>query len=108
MRGVGGAASSWDGVALSTVAVGNPGDNVLDNSGRRRQCLLGPLRLGDGHAIHACSGQPRVIPARAPPVWDACDAQGADGAGQGGRIEPDWNESAQTAPDDVLDQRTDW
>ena len=51
---------------------------------------------------------PRIAPARGPPLWDACDAQGADGAGQGGRIEPGWGESAQTAPDDVFDQRTDW
>ena len=51
---------------------------------------------------------PRVAPARGPPLWDQCDAQGADGAGPGSRLEPDWGEAAQTAPDDALDQRTDW
>lgn len=53
---------------------------------------------------------PRVAPARGPPLWDDCDVQGADavGLGEGARIEPDWGESAQTAPDDTLDQRTDW
>ena len=50
---------------------------------------------------------PRIAPARGPPLWDACDAQGADGAGEGSRLEPDWGEAAQMAPDDRLDQRTD-
>ena len=51
---------------------------------------------------------PRIAPARGPPLWDDCDAQGADGARQGARIEPDWGETAQAEPDDALDQRTDW
>ncbi len=51
---------------------------------------------------------PPIAPARGPPLWDECDAQGTDGAGEGGRIEPGWGESAQTAPEDVFDQRTDW
>jgi hypothetical protein len=51
---------------------------------------------------------PPIAPARGPPLWDACDAQGADGAGQGAPIDPDWGESAQAAPDDAPDQRTDW
>ncbi len=53
---------------------------------------------------------PRIAPARGPPLWDDCDAQGTDAAGleAGDRIEPDWGESAQTAPDDRLDQRTGW
>jgi hypothetical protein len=51
---------------------------------------------------------PPIAPARGPPLWDACDAQGAVGVGQGAPIDPDWGESAQTAPDDVLDQRADW
>ena len=53
---------------------------------------------------------PRIAPARGPPLWDECDAQGADAAalGEGARIEPDWGEAAQAAPDDALDQRTDW
>ena len=42
---------------------------------------------------------PRVAPARGPPLWDDCDAQGAEGAGQGARTEPDWGESSQMTPD---------
>ena len=33
---------------------------------------------------------PPIAPARGPPLWDECDAQGADGAGQGAPIDPDW------------------
>ena len=51
---------------------------------------------------------PPTTPARGPPQWDECAAQGADGAGQGAPIDPDRGESAQTAPEDVFDQRTDW
>ena len=51
---------------------------------------------------------PPIAPARGPPLWDECDAQVADGAGQGAPIDPDWGESAQAAPDDAPDQRTDW
>ena len=51
---------------------------------------------------------PRIAPARGPPLWDECHAQGADGAGQGGQLEPAWGEAVQMAPDDALDQRTDW
>ncbi len=47
-------------------------------------------------------------PARGPPLWDECDAQGADGAGQGAAIDPGWGEAAQAAPEDAPDQRTDW
>ncbi len=50
----------------------------------------------------------RIAPARGPPLWDDCDAQGADGAGQGDRIEQDWGESTQAAPGNTVDQRTDW
>ena len=46
--------------------------------------------------------------ARGPPLWDECDAQGADCVGQGAPTDPDWGESAQAAPDDAPDQRTDW
>ena len=55
------------------------------------------------YAVHV---QPRIAPAEGLPLWDACDAQGADGAGQGAPIDPDWGESAQTAPEDEFDQRT--
>jgi hypothetical protein len=42
-------------------------------------------------------------------MWDACDAQGVDGAGgEDARIVPGWGESTQTAPEETLDQRTDW
>ena len=53
---------------------------------------------------------PRIVPARGPPLWDACDdARGADGDGQQeARLEPDWGEAAQVTPDDARDQRTDW
>jgi hypothetical protein len=51
---------------------------------------------------------PPIAPACGPPLWDECDAQGTDGAGQEAPIDPDWGESAQAAPDDAPDQRTDW
>ena len=51
---------------------------------------------------------PPIAPARGPPLWDECGAQGAHGAGQGAPIDPDLGESAQTAPGDVFDQRTEW
>ena len=50
---------------------------------------------------------PRKSPARGPPLWDQSDAQGADGARQESRLEPDRVEAAQTAPDDARDQRAD-
>ena len=63
-----------------------------------------------GFSLNAsiCIQSPRIAPARGPPLWDACDAQGADGAGQGAPIDSDWGESAQTTPEDVFDQRTEW
>lgn len=51
---------------------------------------------------------PPIASARGPPLWDECDAQGADCVGQGAPIDPHWGESAQAAPDDAPDQRTDW
>ena len=33
---------------------------------------------------------PPIAPARGPPLWDECDAQGADGAGQEAPIDPDY------------------
>ena len=45
---------------------------------------------------------PRSAPEPGPPLGDDCDAQGAEGAGQCGRLEPDWGEAAQIAPDDRL------
>ena len=33
---------------------------------------------------------PRIAPARGPPLREDCVAQGADGAGQGARIAPEW------------------
>lgn len=50
------------------------------------------------------------MPVPGPLLWDDCDAQGAEasvGHGKGKRIEPDWGESAQTAPDDWFDQHTE-
>ena len=52
--------------------------------------------------VHAQA--PRIAPARGPPLWEDCDVQGADADG----LEPHWGESAQTAPDDTVDQRIDW
>ncbi len=51
---------------------------------------------------------PRIAPVRGPPLWGACDAQGADSAAQGAPIDPDCGESTQTAPEDVFVQRTEW
>ena len=51
---------------------------------------------------------PRIAPARGPLVRDGYDAQDADGEGQGGPINPYWEDAAQLASDDALDQRTEW
>lgn len=47
---------------------------------------------------------PRITPARGPPLWDSCDAPGDE------MLEPlsDWDEAAQSAPDDCVDQRIHW
>jgi hypothetical protein len=44
---------------------------------------------------------PRIAPARGPPLWDGFDVQ----MGEGVEAEPDWDEAAQSAPEDELDQR---
>lgn len=45
---------------------------------------------------------PRITQAPGPPLWDDCDAQVRDGVDG----EPEWDVSAQTAPDQEVDQRT--
>lgn len=50
------------------------------------------------------SEPPRIKPARGPPLWDACDAQG----GEGMEPVPDWDEAAQLVPDFEVDQRISW
>ena len=54
----------------------------------------------------ADSEQPRISPARGPPLWDDCsDAQMDDGA----QTEPaDWDLAAQPAPDFEVDPRISW
>ena len=47
---------------------------------------------------------PRITPARGPPLWDGCDAQMGDGVD----VEPDWDEAAQVAPQDEVDQSVSW
>jgi Putative transposase len=49
---------------------------------------------------------PRITPARGPPLslWDECDAQMGDGVD----VAPDWDEAAQPAPHDEVDQRVSW
>lgn len=47
------------------------------------------------------SEPPRIKPARGPPLWDACDAQG----GEGMEPVPNWDEAAQPAPGFEVDQR---
>ena len=47
------------------------------------------------------SGPPRITPARGPPLWDGCDAP----MGEGVEVEPNWDETAQPAPDFEVDQR---
>jgi hypothetical protein len=44
---------------------------------------------------------PRITPARAPPLWDECDAQTGDGVD----AQPDWDEAAQPTSDEEADQR---
>lgn len=46
----------------------------------------------------------RITPARGPPLWDGRAAQMGDGVD----VEPDWDEAAQVAPDDEVDQRVSW
>ena len=50
------------------------------------------------------SEPPRIKPARGPPLWDACDAQGGEGVGP----VPDWDEAAQLVPDFEVNQRISW
>ena len=50
------------------------------------------------------SEPPHISPARAPPLWDDCDAQTDEGV----HIEPDWDLAAQPAPDFEVDQRINW
>ena len=51
------------------------------------------------------SEPPHISPARGPPLWDDCgDAQMDDGT----QIEPDWDLTAQPAPDFEADQRISW
>jgi hypothetical protein len=47
---------------------------------------------------------PRITPARGPPLWNGCDAQMGDGVD----VEPDWDEAAQVAPEDEVDQSVSW
>lgn len=47
---------------------------------------------------------PRITPARGPPLWDDCDAAMVDGVD----VEPEWDPSAQIAPDNQIDQRISW
>jgi hypothetical protein len=54
--------------------------------------------------IGAESEPPRITPARGPPLWEDCDALLADGV----QVEPNWDESAQVAPDDDADQSVSW
>ena len=50
------------------------------------------------------SEPPHISPARGPPLWEECDAQG----GEGVEVEPDWHLAAQPAPDYEVDQRVNW
>ncbi len=47
---------------------------------------------------------PRITPARGPPLWDNCDAP----ADEVLEALPDWDQSAQPAPDYCADQRIHW
>ena len=49
----------------------------------------------------ADSQAPRITPARGPPLWEDCGAP----VGEGVEVEPDWDISAQIAPDYQADQR---
>jgi len=55
------------------------------------------------HIGVACEA-PRISPARGPPLWDDCDAQMDDGL----QIEPNWDMTAQPAPNYEVDQRINW
>ena len=48
---------------------------------------------------------PRIAPARGPPLWEG---EGAQETGEGVEALPDWDMTAQPAPDYPDDQRTDW
>ena len=54
--------------------------------------------------IGAQTKPPRITPARGPPLWDDGDAQ----AGEAVEPVPDWDDTAQPAPDFEVDQRVSW
>jgi hypothetical protein len=51
---------------------------------------------------------PRITPARGPPLWDECGAQGAQELGEGVEPGPDWDLANQSPPDYRDDQSTAW
>jgi hypothetical protein len=51
---------------------------------------------------------PRITPARRPPLWDDCGAQGSQEQGEGVEAEPDWDAMSQSPPDYPDDKRTAW
>ena len=50
----------------------------------------------------------RISPARGPPLWDDSGAQESQEQGEGVEALPDWDMTAQPAPDYPDDQRTVW
>ena len=80
------------------------------SGGQRADPVLTPLELIDRIAAlvprHAHIGEdsrpPRVTPARGPTLWDEHDAVVEAGA------DPEWDPSAQIAPEYQVDQRINW
>jgi len=54
--------------------------------------------------IGVAADPPRITPAPGPPLWDGCDVP----MGECVEVVPDWDEAAQVAPDDEIDQRISW
>ncbi len=73
--------------------------------GTQRAIQANGQGLGVAHAVpksrHRLPEPPRIKPARGPPLWDGCDAQG----GEGMEPVPNWDEAAQPAPGFEVDQR---
>ena len=77
---------------------------------RDRAGILQPLTIGDGRvfprlqSLDHVIGPPRIVPARGPPLCDGHDAVVEAAAD----ADPQWDPSAQSAPENQVDQRINW
>jgi Putative transposase len=71
---------------------------------RLRHCARPPFAMELIERIAALVPSPHIAPARGPPLWQDCVAQGGDGT----QIGPDWDLAAQPAPDYEVDRLVNW